>query len=1676
MSFLNRKNIKLSDKGGMNFSVNSYGAKPDYYTSTCNITSTTTLTCTSGTPFKPSDIGKVIYVESLGSGGNMHSTTIATYVSSTVVTITDAATNGNGATFHYGTDSTTAFNSAINAANALGGGRVTGEAGTYIVTTVVMKRGVILDGGSQEGFKLNSPILTGEVVQSFFQVNTSSASHIHVKNLWINCFNPRNRAACLADVCGTYTKFINVRVTGGIFGIVLDQSELSDVDGCLIETAGATYQGAMYGEFNPTTMGWTVSSSPAGTGSSDGTYWQINTHGGNTNGTRYYYQAMTGTAMFPRGFTLMMNPPIISADEGGLPDNSVIVRIDDGTTYNYELKFTGSGVKLNGGTTRSCSAPGSYIRLEIEPGGATATLKIDNVIVETNTAAISTAGTAGIFFGDMATTADSNTYWKYLEFYSCNPVPIGLWVVNGDFFWKSRTQYTYLNGGTMAGSSTTLTTGSNPYIRFAPRDVGKAITVAGAGAGGSDLVTTINTFVGYNSVTLAEAANATGVTNATVTFYPASGADFTNGISINRCSFNTTAVQLAIEGGNIQSFKDNRFNGGWKQIYLSGGVNIDVQNAYLESAVSNTLICKGVALQDWNHTVFSSSNVVIEKSLILTPTYGSYPVDIQNAGSITLSDNYIAASSGTAVKVDRSGGVGSLFATGNTTSGASLFGSFAQIEGVSAKSTRFFQSEMATIASGSHSAAQFINYNFPSGASTALTYGTGIKSTWAGTTNSASAKNYAQVLEALSLSTVTLGGNYGQKIVASNSSSGTITENAGLRLEVGSSSGGTNTGNYGISVKTVALSSSILTNNYSVYVENPTKTSSTITNNYGLYLESQTAGSTNYSIYSAGGQNHLAGNLGIGTITSPAIALDISTSGNGYKTSWANGTVTAKLWIGADASIGTTSAHKFSIFTNNSDKVTILSDGSVGIGQSSPTAILHLKAGTATAGTAPLKLATGTALTTPEDGAIEYHSSHLYFTIGSTRYQLDQQNASGSGITIGTTTITSGTNTKVLYNNSGVVGEYTVSGSGNVAMTTSPVFTTPNLGTPSAATLTNATGLPISTGVSGLGTGVATALAVNTSNAGSVLVQNGTIGTPSAGVLTNVTGLPISTGVSGLATGIATFLGTSTSANLAAAVTDETGTAGSLVFSGSPTITTPSFTSSITLTGNSDSPPGPQILFTDSSSSGRNWSVTNGKNTYGALEFYVSTAAGGSANSGTSVLTISKEGYIGAGGITNTNIVMDLAGTAGGESLRVRSSNTANWRGISVVPGTTNQIYTNYNGTGTEAPMVLGTFSNKTNQLYLATDGKVGILNSSPSFTLDVTGTIKASGGTLNTSTAGAVNIAGTIDKNTATSIVIPLLQIKPTFNTGGSNANTTIDVIQVDTTNTSTTGLTVNLIDLMYGGVSKFVADSAGLVTTNDLVINNSGTFTTSVIAPTLTSIAPNGNLTVSSQGTGQITIDTGSTGTLTIGAGSSNKTLNIGTGNTGTKTINIGTGAKVSTITVGTSNTTSVLNLASGSGNVNVTAGNFVIQGAAQLRLRDSSTNYVGIASPSSVTSYDLVLPAGQGGSNTYLKNDGSGNLTWSTVSGGGITKSINSISTGQTAGNTASTDYYYFITGATTLTMPTAVGNTNLYVLKNTGTNQVTINTTSSQTIDGSTSIIIPSNTSVTLVSDNSQWFVV
>jgi hypothetical protein len=321
-----------------------------------------------------------------------------------------------------------------------------------------------------------------------------------------------------------------------------------------------------------------------------------------------------------------------------------------------------------------------------------------------------------------------------------------------------------------------------------------------------------------------------------------------------------------------------------------------------------------------------------------------------------------------------------------------------------------------------------------------------------------------------------------------------------------------------------------------------------------------------------------------------------------------------------------------------------------------------------TVGTLPvLRGGTGTTTSTGTGSVVLSNSPSLVTPALGTPSSATLTNATGLPIVAGTT----GT----LSVARGGTGTTTSTGSGSVVLSSSPALTTPDLGTPSAVTLTNATGLPIGSGTTGTlainrgGTGSTDATSAfdalaPTTTKGDIIAHNGSdnirlpvgannqalvadstqtsglrwatvggdisnggnsfgsaitlgtndtfalnletdattrvsissggaitfpnasmtsaalsgvlsdetgsgsavfatsptlvtpnLGTPSAVNLTNGTSLPISTGVSGLAAGVATFLGTPSSANLASAVTDETGS-GALVFGTSPTFTT----------------------------------------------------------------------------------------------------------------------------------------------------------------------------------------------------------------------------------------------------------------------------------------------------------------------------------------------------------------------------------------------------------------------------------------------------------------------------------------------------------------------------------------
>jgi hypothetical protein len=105
--------------------------------------------------------------------------------------------------------------------------------------------------------------------------------------------------------------------------------------------------------------------------------------------------------------------------------------------------------------------------------------------------------------------------------------------------------------------------------------------------------------------------------------------------------------------------------------------------------------------------------------------------------------------------------------------------------------------------------------------------------------------------------------------------------------------------------------------------------------------------------------------------------------------------------------IGTNNSSQVSIWTNNLERVRVdATTGNVGIGTTAPTALLNIKAGTATAHTQPLKFTpTGAVLlTTPELGSVEVDSTSLYYTAVGTLRENIHFGSKGSGtLTAGTT-------------------------------------------------------------------------------------------------------------------------------------------------------------------------------------------------------------------------------------------------------------------------------------------------------------------------------------------------------------------------------------------------------------------------------------------------------------------------------------------------------------------------------------------------------------------------------------------------------------------------------------------------------------------------------------------------
>ncbi len=406
--------------------------------------------------------------------------------------------------------------------------------------------------------------------------------------------------------------------------------------------------------------------------------------------------------------------------------------------------------------------------------------------------------------------------------------------------------------------------------------------------------------------------------------------------------------------------------------------------------------------------------------------------------------------------------------------------------------------------------------------------------------------------------------------------------------------------------------------------------------------------------------------------------------------------------------------------------------------------------------------------------------------------------AAATGITVGTTTVGSGTNTRILYDNSGTLGEYTITGSGTVvAMQTSPTFVTdlttpiaklsgtsnqlvfqsagvtgtlswapastnktitlPNgttdftgtsgivqqassgaaftvgsvaltniaaqatntivgnatsgsaaptalaIGTCSTASSaliwTTNTGFGCNTsitanavavgGITGLGTGVATALGVNIGSAGAFVTFNGALGTPSSGVATNLTGT-----ASGLTAGNVTtnanLTGVITSVGNATSIASQTGTGTKFVVDTSPVLVTPTLgvATATSINGNT---------------------ITSGTGTL--------TLTSGAVLTASTTTSVGRGQYLGestTGNATAGNIGEEVISTiASGSAVSLTNATDANLTTISLTAGDWDIWAQCYFGGGTTTNLTIAACSiNTTTATMLTTAPNLAVIPS----------------------------------------------------------------------------------------------------------------------------------------------------------------------------------------------------------------------------------------------------------------------------------------------------------------------------------------------------------------------------
>jgi hypothetical protein len=189
------------------------------------------------------------------------------------------------------------------------------------------------------------------------------------------------------------------------------------------------------------------------------------------------------------------------------------------------------------------------------------------------------------------------------------------------------------------------------------------------------------------------------------------------------------------------------------------------------------------------------------------------------------------------------------------------------------------------------------------------------------------------------------------------------------------------------------IEAGVVENNYAFYLTRANVVGGSITNDYGLYINGPIAGTANnFAIYTYGIAPSSFGGLMIAN--KGLIAGDNPTIG-GYVPSKQ---LEARSQSDLESALrisqagynnwdikSPASSTSLVIGDVSGNYLAILNGGKFGFNTLTPTAQVHIESGQSGAGKAPLKLNAGPLMTTPENGAIEYDGTNLYFTTGGVR-------------------------------------------------------------------------------------------------------------------------------------------------------------------------------------------------------------------------------------------------------------------------------------------------------------------------------------------------------------------------------------------------------------------------------------------------------------------------------------------------------------------------------------------------------------------------------------------------------------------------------------------------------------------------------------------------------------------